>query len=75
MNRVQVPAAYTVPYILHMQRMETLYPSLSIFDLFLLKESWMAGLECGTHIGKSQNQVDSVSSENNTALAGKDGAL
>ena len=75
MNRVRVPAAYTVPYTLHMQRMETLYLSLSIFDLFLLKESWMVGLEFGIHIGKSQNQVGSVPSANDTSAMGRDGAL
>jgi hypothetical protein len=72
MNRVRVPSADTVAYIQHMQYMETHYPLLSIFDLYLLKESWMAGREYGIHIGRSQNQGDSVPSGNDTSATGKD---
>lgn len=57
MNRVQVPVVYTVACSAHKRRMETLHPFLSIFDLFLLKENWMAGLEYGIRIGKLQSQA------------------
>ncbi len=51
----RVPAVYKSAYISHMQQMEGHHPFLSIFDLFLLSQTWKAGLEYGIHIGTSQS--------------------
>jgi hypothetical protein len=75
MDTLGVRPAYTPAYISHMQYMEARHPLLSIFDSFLLTETWLAGLEYGIRIGKSQTQGDSVPSENNTSATGKDASL
>lgn len=49
-------SVYTAAYIQHMQRMETLHPFLSTFDLHLLSHSWTAGLEYGIRMSKLQSQ-------------------
>lgn len=51
-----VPAVYKPAYISHMQQMEARHPFLSMFDLFLLSQTWKAGLEYGIHMGMVQSR-------------------
>jgi hypothetical protein len=52
----------TRKYILYMQRIEALYPFLSIFDSLLLTEAWKAGSESNVPVGISHGQVEIVNS-------------
>jgi hypothetical protein len=58
------PQSYKRTYIRHMQQIQARHPFLSIFDLFLLGQTWKAGSEWDGRTYTSQNQDISRSSAN-----------